>query len=138
MIFPCAVATISIHPIVAQKSPAINTPMIVQLIARPMGEGGACSISSTAGRNSVVRPRGVVPSCRVDSARQAAFQIVQCLESAPKAIMVFTLLAVPLRYSAACTSVHKNRWHAAVLHANLLRRFPLFQPRKCDSRAGRY
>jgi hypothetical protein len=80
IIFPWAVATISIHPKLAHNTPEINTPMIVQLMARPMGEGGACSISSTAGRNSVVRPPLAIPSFRVDWARQAAFQIIQCRE----------------------------------------------------------
>src|SRR5712671_4510057 len=66
MILPWAVATISMVPKAAQRNAAANTAMIVQVTIRPIGDGGASSISSTAGRNSQACPlAGVVRRCRL-------------------------------------------------------------------------
>src|SRR5262247_963604 len=61
MTLPWATATISMVPKAAQRIAAANTAMIVQVNIRPTGDGGASSISSTAGRNSQACPlAGVV------------------------------------------------------------------------------
>src|SRR5690349_8786906 len=78
IILPCAVATISIQPKPAHDTPAVNTARIVHRMDRPIGEGGACWISSTAGKNSVSRLEGGEPSRPLDSACQAALKTVQC------------------------------------------------------------
>src|SRR5262245_59233713 len=52
MIFPGATATISTVPMHAQTSATANTAIIVNAIARPVGEGGVSTISSAAGRNA--------------------------------------------------------------------------------------
>src|SRR5262245_10460836 len=52
MIFPGATATISTVPMHAQTSATASTAMIVNAIARPVGEGGVSTISSAAGRNA--------------------------------------------------------------------------------------
>src|SRR5262249_7705813 len=52
MIFPGAAAMISTSPSDAQAKAKPNSAMIVTPIARPIGEGGASTISSAAGRNA--------------------------------------------------------------------------------------
>src|SRR5262249_50735296 len=52
MIFPGATATIWTVPMHAKTSATANTAMIVNAIARPVGEGGVSTISSAAGRNA--------------------------------------------------------------------------------------
>src|SRR4030095_1075129 len=65
MILPWATATISMVPKAAQRNAAVNTAMLVQVNMRPAGDGGASSISSTAGRNSQACPlAGVMRRCR--------------------------------------------------------------------------
>jgi hypothetical protein len=56
-IFPLADATMSIVPHQAHTSPAQNSRMIVDPIARPIGDGGVSTISSAAGRNASFSPR---------------------------------------------------------------------------------
>jgi hypothetical protein len=59
------------------------------MIARPMGDGGACSISKTAGKNSTARPAmriGARLECTasfgaVTSVRQAARQTPICRDT---------------------------------------------------------
>src|SRR5882757_9952124 len=51
-IFPVADATMSIVPHHAQTSAAQNSRMMVAPTTRPIGEGGASTISSAAGRNA--------------------------------------------------------------------------------------
>ena len=56
-IFPLADATMSIVPHQAHTRPAQNSRMMVAPIARPIGDGGDSTISSTAGRNASSSPR---------------------------------------------------------------------------------
>ena len=62
---------------------------MAQLMARPMGDGGACWISSTAGRKSAAAPLGTVPSPLPDSARHAALKMAQCREIEPSDLRAF-------------------------------------------------
>ena len=62
--------------------------MIVQVNIRPTGDGGASSISSTAGRNSQDGPvAGVVRRCRLLS-------MVWCLSSLHGGVLMAILMAV--------------------------------------------
>jgi len=53
MILPCAEATVSTLPRLAQASAAQNAAITVSAMARPIGEGGVSTISSAAGRNAM-------------------------------------------------------------------------------------
>ncbi len=53
MTLPVAEATISIWPNTAQASARQNSAMRVRPMARPIGEGGASTISSAAGKNAI-------------------------------------------------------------------------------------
>src|SRR5262249_39083189 len=91
MILPWATATISMVPKAAQKRAAANTAMIVQVNMRPTGDGGASSISSTAGRNSQACPlAGVVRRCRWLS-------IVWYLSPLHCGVLIAVLMAVLVR-----------------------------------------
>src|SRR5262245_27765172 len=86
MILPWATATISMVPKDAQRNAAVYTIMIVQVNSRPTGDGGASSISSTAGRNSQACPlAGVVRRCRLLS-------IVWCLSSLDGGVLMAILV----------------------------------------------
>src|SRR5213594_4868069 len=78
MILPGATATMSIRPKLAQRIPLPSAVMIVQVTARPSGEGGESWTSSTAGRNSASRPLGTFAGgCRLCSF-QASSHTSQC------------------------------------------------------------
>src|SRR4029450_2293320 len=88
MILPWATATISMVPKAAQRNAAVNTAMIVQVNRRPTGDGGASSISSTAGRNSQACPlAGVVRRCRLLS-------MMWCLSPLHCGVLMAVLMAI--------------------------------------------
>src|SRR4029453_7427142 len=90
MILPWATATISMVPKAAPRSATANTAMIVQVNMRPTGDGGASSISSTAGGNSQACPlAGVVRRCRWLS-------MVWCLSPLHYGVLMAVLVRVQL------------------------------------------
>src|SRR6478609_708934 len=135
MILPCAVATMSIQPNVAHNPAAVKAAKIVQRSARPIGDGGICWISNTAGRNSMAcllvspdRP------CRRDSACHAVFHTVQCLPNAPKTIRETSIPYLPDIPAIA----YRIRRDEGVHHATPLRQSLLYRQQRCDAQAEPY
>src|SRR5579884_571760 len=131
MILPWPTATISIQPKQVHRTAVATAAMMVQRIARPIGDGGACWISRTAGRNSVSRLDGTERRAVRPSISYAARQIARCRE-------IVRHIVTPPR--AARLDGH-GAWHTGRLtslthRATLPRRVPPYQEGKSVERAG--